>query len=88
MTRQHILYGLPHSLYTGPARAYLRKQRVDFVERSPRDPEFVGHVLPAIGRSNWLGKRITFADLPEDCQKVVIADYTELWQLGAEEVKP
>jgi glutathione S-transferase len=51
MTRPHILYGLPHSLYTGPARAYLRKQRVDFVERSPRDPEFAGHVLPAIGRS-------------------------------------
>ena len=51
MTRLHILYGLPHSLYTGPARAYLRKQRVEFVERSPRDPDFAGHVLPAIGRS-------------------------------------
>lgn len=51
MTRPHILYGLPHSLYTGPARAYLRKQGLAFVERSPRDPEFAGQVMPAIGRS-------------------------------------
>ena len=39
---------------------------------------------PAIGRTNWLGKRVTFADLPEDCQKVVTADYIELWQLKEE----
>lgn len=36
---------------------------------------------PAIGRSNWLGKRIAFRDLPPDCRRVVISDYTELWQL-------
>ena len=32
MTRPHVLYGLPHSLYTGPARAYLRKSGAAFVE--------------------------------------------------------
>ena len=51
MTRPHILYGLPHSLYTGPARAYLRKAGVAFVERAPREPEFRQQVMPAIGRS-------------------------------------
>jgi glutathione S-transferase len=51
MTRPHILYGLPHSLYTGPARAYLRKSGVAFVERAPREPEFRQQVMPAIGRS-------------------------------------
>ncbi|WP_333587346.1 glutathione S-transferase family protein [Phenylobacterium sp.] len=51
MTPPFILYGLPHSLYTGPARAYLRKQGLPMVERSPRDPEFTGQVQPLIGRS-------------------------------------
>lgn len=51
MNRSHILYGLPHSLYTGPARAYMRKAGVAFAERSPRDPEFRQQVMPAIGRS-------------------------------------
>jgi hypothetical protein len=30
-----------------------------------------------------LGKKITFADLPEDCQKLVISDYRYYWQLCA-----
>ncbi|MDO8410205.1 MAG: glutathione S-transferase family protein [Phenylobacterium sp.] len=47
----YILYGLPHSLYTGPARAYLRKQGITFAERSPRAPEYRAQVMPAIGRS-------------------------------------
>lgn len=47
----NILYGLPHSLYTGPARAFLRKRGVPFLERSPQDPSFAGRVLPVIGRS-------------------------------------
>ena len=51
MTRPNIRYGLPHSLYTGPARAYLRKAGVAFVERAPREPEFRQQVVPAIGRS-------------------------------------
>jgi len=28
-----------------------------------------------------LGKRIKFDDLPEDCRKVVLRDYIELWDL-------
>jgi hypothetical protein len=28
-----------------------------------------------------LGKKIKFEDLPEDCQKVVIRDYNEIWEL-------
>lgn len=42
---------------------------------------------PAIGRSNWLGKRITFQDLPADCQSVVLDDYAGLWLLKPEETK-
>jgi hypothetical protein len=36
---------------------------------------------PAIGRSCHLGKRIRFEDLPEDCQRVVWNDYSELWNI-------
>jgi len=28
-----------------------------------------------------LGKRIDFFDLPQDCRKVVVSDYVELWEL-------
>ena len=34
-----------------------------------------------IGKKNHLGKRITFDDLPDDCKKVVISDYTDIWRL-------
>lgn len=36
---------------------------------------------PAMGRTGKLGKRIPFADLPEDCRKLVMQDYLELWDL-------
>jgi hypothetical protein len=31
-----------------------------------------------------LGKKIKFEYLPKDCQKVVIDDYKEIWNLGKE----
>jgi len=37
---------------------------------------------PSIGRENHLGTRIQFRDLPEDCRKVVISDYKDLWNLN------
>jgi hypothetical protein len=40
------------------------------------------HWPPAIGRRNHLGKRIRFEDLPEDCRKLTIQDYIELWGLN------
>lgn len=36
---------------------------------------------PAVGRKNHLGKRILFDDLPPDCQRVVLSDYSVLWDL-------
>lgn len=40
-----------------------------------------GHWPPAIGRKGNLGKRIEFKDLPEQCQKLVMDDYTDYWNL-------
>jgi hypothetical protein len=36
---------------------------------------------PAVGRTNHLGKRITFGDLPPACRILVLSDYRELWSL-------
>ena len=35
----------------------------------------------AMGRKGHLGRRIPFAELPEDCRKLVMQDYLELWDL-------
>ena len=45
--------------------------------------EYPGHMGPALDRPTYghLGKKIRFADLPEDCQKLVISDYRDLWDL-------
>lgn len=48
-TGQHVLWGTPHSLYTGKARSYLIKKQIPFAERIPGDPHFLGDIVPAIG---------------------------------------
>ncbi|MFD1190114.1 glutathione S-transferase N-terminal domain-containing protein [Phenylobacterium conjunctum] len=47
----HYLYAMPGSLYSGKARAYLRKQRIDFEERAPSHPRF-DEARKSIGR--WI----------------------------------
>lgn len=32
-------------------------------------------------QSSHLGKRIKFEDLPEDCQRLVIEDYKDIWEI-------
>jgi hypothetical protein len=29
------------------------------------------------------GKRISFADLPDDCRKLVLRDYRDIWRIKA-----
>ncbi|MBY0520204.1 MAG: glutathione S-transferase N-terminal domain-containing protein, partial [Sphingomonas sp.] len=45
------LFGMPGSLYTGKARSYLIKQRIDFEEAIPADPAWPG-VTAEVGR--WI----------------------------------
>jgi hypothetical protein len=40
---------------------------------------------PAIGRKCHLGKRIRFEDLPEDCRRLTLSDYGEIWGLDTDE---
>ncbi len=46
------LYAMPHSLYSGKARSYLIKQRIDFQEVTAGHPDYEKEVIPKIGR--WI----------------------------------
>lgn len=50
MANTPILYGLPHSLYTGKVRSYLRKQGIAYHETPPSEPHFIETIVPQIGR--------------------------------------
>ena len=52
MIPRPVLWGMPASLYTGKARAALRKRRVPFDERTPGHPDFRARIAPAVGR--WI----------------------------------
>lgn len=44
-----VLWGTPHSLYTGKARSYLIKKGLPFREKLPSDPRFMAEIVPAAG---------------------------------------
>jgi glutathione S-transferase len=44
-----ILWGTPHSLYTGKARSCLIKKGLTFVERCPSHTDYKARVRPAVG---------------------------------------
>ena len=45
----YILWGTPHSLYTGKARSCLIKKGLTFVERCPSHTDYKTRVRPAVG---------------------------------------
>jgi glutathione S-transferase len=48
--RNYTLYGMPASLYTGKARAYLIKQGIEYLEMVPGSRRFLEEIVPKIGR--------------------------------------
>lgn len=46
MSDLHTLYAVPHSMYSGRARAYLIKHGIAFEELSAGHPSFKAHILP------------------------------------------
>lgn len=44
-----VLYGIPHSLYTGKARSYLIKAGIPHQEQTPITPHYNNEVLPKAG---------------------------------------
>jgi glutathione S-transferase len=49
MQRPYILWGTPHSLYTGKARSCLIKKGFGFVEKCPSHPDYKARVRQAVG---------------------------------------
>ncbi|MEP3654764.1 MAG: glutathione S-transferase family protein [Litorimonas sp.] len=45
-----ILYGMQASLYTGKARAFMRRNRISVRERGAGHPDYSGKIMPQIGR--------------------------------------
>lgn len=45
---ENLLYGLPHSLYTGIARSYLRSQGIPFCDVSSHHPDAPLHRILAV----------------------------------------
>lgn len=64
------LYAMPHSLYSGKARSYLIKQRIDFKEVTAGHPDYEKKVMPALGR--WI---IPVLKTPDDA---LIQDGTDI----------
>lgn len=48
-TGPYVLWGTPHSLYTGKARSCLIKKGLPFLERCPSHPDYKARVRPAVG---------------------------------------
>ncbi|MFW5824048.1 MAG: glutathione S-transferase family protein [Marinobacter sp.] len=47
----HRLYGVPHSLYTGVARCYLRTQGIPYQEIPTAHPDYTDRILPVTRRT-------------------------------------
>lgn len=75
-------------VFTGNYRSSVEGKETFYVgmSGSPFHPQGVcqhgSHKTPIDQpRYSHLGKKITFRTLPEDCQKVVVSDYKDLWDL-------
>ncbi len=44
----YVLWGTPHSLYTGKVRSYLIKKGVAFLDRFPSHPDFAARIVPVV----------------------------------------
>lgn len=69
------LYGVPHSLYTGIARCYLRTQGIDYVELTTAHPDFSDRVMPVIQRSIIPVLQTPGGDIVQDSLDII--DYFE-----------
>lgn len=69
--------------YVGMSAAPFHPQGVCQHGETPNQVDVVKGWPPAMGRKGHLGKRISFNDLPKDCQKVVMRDYMTLWNLSS-----
>jgi len=82
----HILYGMQASLYTGKARAYMRRNRIPVTERGAGHPEYTGKIFPHMNRFIMPVVVTPAGDIIQDGTDIL--DYLEGQGLGHEPLYP
>jgi len=86
MSKDYILYGMQASLYTGKARAYMRRNRISVTERGAGHPDFIGRIFPHMGRFIMPVIETPSGDIVQDGTDIL--DYLEAQGLGRESLYP
>ena len=74
------------SLYTGKARAYMRRNRISVTERGAGHPDFIGRIFPHMGRFIMPVIETPSGDIVQDGTDIL--DYLEAQGLGRESLYP
>ena len=82
----YILYGMQASLYTGKARAYMRRNRIPVTERGAGHPEYMSRIFPHMDRFIMPVIETPEGDIIQDGTDIL--DYLEGKGLGKEPLYP
>jgi len=85
-SKDYILYGMQASLYTGKARAYMRRNRISVTERGAGHPEFTNRIYPHMNRFIMPVIETPDGDIVQDGTDIL--DYLEAQGLGREPLYP
>lgn len=86
MNQNFILYGMQASLYTGKARAYMRRNRIPVTERGAGHPEFMTRIYPHMQRFIMPVIETPDGDIVQDGTDIL--EYFEACGLGREPLFP
>jgi len=87
MTSQnYILYGMQASLFTGKARAYMRRNRIPVTERGAGHPEYMSRIYPHMNRFIIPVVETPDGDIIQDGTDIL--EYLEAKGLGREPLFP
>ena len=86
MNQDFILYGMQASLYTGKARAYMRRNRIPVTERGAGHPEYMSRIYPHMQRFIMPVIETPEGDIIQDGTDIL--EYLEGRGLGLEPLFP
>ena len=86
MNQDFILYGMQASLYTGKARAYMRRNRIPVTERGAGHPEYMSRIYPHMQRFIMPVIETPEGDIVQDGTDIL--EYLEASGLGREPLFP
>lgn len=84
--KDFILYGMQASLYTGKARAFMRRNRINVTERGAGHSDYTGKIMPLIGRFIIPVIETPAGEIVQDGTDIL--DYLEIQGYGREPLYP